>query len=296
MNIFFYADNHNVYGNHYQNMNITNKRKHTETSIEEINESYSKKQKSESLPSRAYIYCRTSKSNKMGVSLGYQEEVCRQYAKKNNISIVACICDDGISARNMKQQEGLLKIINDIKKGEYILFYKISRFSRSTDQALDVLEKLRNDIGAIAHSVYDNIAWDNMTTNRDKFTQILEKAHDFSVQLSEDMKNIKQYQRDRGYYIGNPPYGYNTQYIDGVRKLVINPDELLIIKEMFTEESKIINTNFSSVSNREKDFSLCKSITEKINEKYKNRRNKPFTVNNVKRIMLKWKESNFIKN
>src|SRR5271170_4957161 len=108
-----------------------------------------------SIGRRAYIYCRTSKRNSdREVSLYYQEKICLEFAKRHKINIIGVYRDNGISAKDMKKQFALNLICDRIKKGECVMFYDVSRFSRSMQQALECLENLRVKVGAYAHSVH----------------------------------------------------------------------------------------------------------------------------------------------
>lgn len=264
---------------------------------------------------RAYIYCRTSKrNNEREVSLHDQERVCMEFAKKNNISVIGVFRDNGTSAKNMEKQFALNHIAGIIKKGECLLFYDVTRFSRSMHQAIEKLEYLREEVGALAHSVHDRMTWNNIASNRHNFRQILSTSQLHSEIVSEKVMSSLEYKRERGDHVGYVPYGYRTEYIEGVKTLVKNETEFKVIQYIFekardirmeklllqkTNKKRKINDidqpdDQSQVTQKQvKVQDFCgndyKKITELVNMKYVNRRNKPFTVQYIKKLLLEWK-------
>ena len=250
---------------------------------------------------RAYIYCRTSKrNNEREVSLNDQERVCVEFAKKNNITIIGIFKDNGTSAKDMEKQFALNHILKIIKKGECLLFYDVTRFSRSMHQAIEKLEFLREEIGALAHSVHDRITWNNIASNRHNFRQILSTSQLHSEIVSEKVMSSLEYKRGRGDHVGHVPYGYKTEYVNGVKTLIKNEAEVEVIRYTFekAEEIRARKENCTQKTNKKRkilecDLEFCtgdyKLITELVNVKYTNRRNKPFTVQSVKKILIEWK-------
>jgi DNA invertase Pin-like site-specific DNA recombinase len=250
---------------------------------------------------RAYIYCRTSRRNsEREVSLYDQERICLDFANRNNVTVIGLFKDNGVSAKDMEKQYALNHIFKIIKKGECILFYDVTRFSRSMHQAIEKLEFLRENIGALAHSVHDRITWNNVASNRHNFRQMLSTSQLHSEIVSEKVMSSLEYKRDRGDHVGHVPYGYMTQYIDGVKTLVKNELEIKVIQYIFDKaneilvqkEQKVQRTNKKrKIHNSDYEFSAAdyKQITQCVNVKYTNRRDKPFTVQYVKNILNEWK-------
>jgi DNA invertase Pin-like site-specific DNA recombinase len=265
---------------------------------------------------RAYIYCRTSKRNCVNeVSLQDQERHCLNFAKRNNINIIGVFKDNGVSAKDMDNQFALNFIFDRIKRGECILFYDISRFSRSMIQALQQLEHLRLNVGAIAHSVNDGITWNNTATSRASFRQNLSNAQLHSEVISEKVKSSIEFRKGRGDHVGHVPYGYKTELIDGVRKLVENKDEIIVIKEIldlamdnfFDNLGDLdIGSSGKSKTVKRKDVRFkrkfksaihdttaqeCRNIATIINaEGEYTHRGKPFTWRLIRSILFNWND------
>ena len=261
---------------------------------------YNKLQQNNTITRKAYIYCRTSKrrNDYKEVSLDAQEEYCKQFAKQHNINIIGIIYDNGVSAKTMNNQFGLNHLSNKIKKGECILIYDVSRFSRSTTEALLRLEHLREHIGAIVHSCHDNVTWNNTSTNRATFRQLLSVAQLHSDTVSEKVKSAIAFKRGRGDHIGKVPYGSKVEYINGVKRLIKNDEEQNVIKEIINliDNIKINKLTLSvdnlTIENNNKyknklSIADYKKIAENINKKYRYRNGKLFTWNIVKNIFTK---------
>lgn len=269
---------------------------------------------------RAYIYCRTSKRNvDKEVSLQDQERYCLNYAKRNNINVIGVFKDNGVSAKEMTNQFALNFVCDRIRKGECILFYDISRFSRSMMQALEKLEYIRLKVGAIAHSVHDGITWNNVATSRASFRQNLSNSQLHSEVISEKVISSIEFRKERGDHIGYVPFGYKTQLISGVRKLVKNDNEMTVIKRIFDLAmdqffDKLSNLNLGSdekpkkKSNRapkktvamKRKFKTrihdttpkeCQDIAKIVNDEYTNRNDKPFTWRFIRSTLIKWKDN-----
>jgi len=220
-----------------------------------------------SLQKKAYIYCRTSRRNDgKEVSLYDQEKCCLQFAEKCNINIIGVYKDNGVSAKNMENQFALNFIIHNIKNGECILFYDVSRFSRSMNQAIEKLEYLRTKIGAIVHSVHDSITWNDIASNRHNFRQLLSTSQLYSEMVSEKVSSALQYRIDRGDHIGYVPYGFKTEIVKGVRILVRNNNEMDVIKKIFDLALDLFIDRFDDL-NINNDDKINKSKKKKIYKK-----------------------------
>ena len=284
---------------------------------------YQKNRLDSNLTRRAYIYCRTSRRNgDKEVSLFDQEKYCLEFAKKNNIDIIGVYRDNGVSAKDMKNQFCLNFICDRIKKGECIMFYDVSRFSRSMLQALERLEHLRKNVGAIAHACHDGLTWNNIATSRNSFRQNLSNSQLHSEVISEKVKSAIEFRRERGDHIGYVPYGYTTNIIGDSRQLVTNKDEQTVINLIIREsmgivadrfggmsmsttktsgkirkgrakKTKIDTTNATAIRRlREKMSEFTpgeyRAIANAVNAKHKNRQNKPFTWLSIKKILQRW--------
>lgn len=256
---------------------------------------YDKLQKDKTVQRRAYIYVRTSKRNdQKEVSLYDQEEACKKFAKQYNITIIGVYRDNGISAKNMDKQYALNFITDKIEKGEIIIVYDVSRFSRSMEQGLTRLNMLR-DKGAFVHSYNDNVTWNDKATSRATFRQLLSVSQLHSDTVSEKVKSAIAFKKNRGDYIGRTPYGKKIEYVNNIRTLVDNIEEQNVIKIINEHANNILinivtdnidNMDLSSSKKTKQNFTQkdYQTIANKINETHK-RRNKLFSWYIIKKIL-----------
>jgi DNA invertase Pin-like site-specific DNA recombinase len=253
-----------------------------------------------SLTRRAYIYCRTSKRNSdTEISIYDQEKKCLEFAKKNNINIIGLYRDNGVSAKDMDNQFALNHICDMIRKGECILFYDISRFSRSMIQALQRLEDLRLNVGAFAHSVHDGITWNNVATNRAAFRNVLSHSQLHSDIVSEKVLSSVEYRRERGDHVGYIPFGYMTKTVNGINKLIKNNDEIKIIRKIFAVAANVVMTENDvtessdqrlHTGNENKPSKTSKSSKSKKNSKHKKLSKKEKKISDNDRIDIMKKQ------
>lgn len=276
---------------------------------------HEKNRKDVDLPKRAYIYCRTSKRNSdREVSLVDQEEYCLKFAKELEINVIGVFRDNGISAKNMDNQRSLNYICNNIKKGECVLFYDVTRFSRDIVKAISCLEKLRLVKGALAHACHDGVTWNHIATSRNTFRLHLSNAQLHSEVISEKVKSSIAFRRERGDHIGPAPYGQQTEYVDKCRKLVVNKKEQKVIALITKEGDGMVAGKLSNLTIRKKGNTTPKDsgvkkgkgkgtgrgrpgskkhtltpveyrkIAATVNKTYKDRKNKPFTWQAIRKI------------
>jgi len=257
------------------------------------------------LPRKAYIYLRTSKRNGVNeVSLDDQERQCKNFASNNQINVVGIFKDNGVSARNMKNQFALKHIISLLKEGQMIICYDISRFSRNIMNGVNTLEFIRLHYKSLVHAVFENITWNDIASNRHNFRQILSTAQLHSDTISAKVKSAIEFKKLRGDFMGKAPYGYKKiTAIDGTKKLEQLKEEQDIINKIYDITIDIIADNINdyinmndendaiaSLSSRRKSltFHQYKMITDKINAIHKNRDGKNFSILFVKKLINKF--------
>lgn len=168
----------------------------------------------------AYLYLRTStpRTNDGQVSIEVQKNELMQYCRVNNVAIKGIYLDEGASARNMKNLEGLDIILNNIQPNDVLMVWDISRFSRNSLQALHLLEDLSKQNIQI-YFLKENISYDT-AMNKHYVRQALSTAQLYSDTISEKVKSAIQYKKSKGSHIGKTKYGYTINNVNGIRKLV----------------------------------------------------------------------------
>lgn len=230
-----------------------------------------------SLQAQAYIYCRVSTKEQSKYSNGHtslevQEEECRKYCESIGVKVISVV-KEIYSAKNMDMMKGLNYLIDIATRGQHIYVYDISRFSRNTHHALNILEILKNK-GVSLVSVSEKITYSD-PNSRNQFRLQLCSANHVSEICSEKVKASVRFRRARGDYIGRAPFGFKTEVDEktNIRILVQDPEEMKIISCI----DKLYKT---------KSVSLIKDILIKKDYTFRNRTP---TVISVLRIVNKLK-------
>lgn len=110
---------------------------------------------------KAIIYCRVSTKEQQN-SLIAQEKICRDWASKNNYSIIKVFVEYGKSANTTKRTE-LTKMTDFCSKNkgkiDAVITYKIDRLSRNTDEYFSlkaIFSKLEISICSVMETIEGN--------------------------------------------------------------------------------------------------------------------------------------------
>ena len=179
---------------------------------------------------RAALYPRVSTEEQVlhGFSLDTQEKALIEYAKEKGYKIVGIYRDEGFSARKpVLKRKVMQELLKDVEAGkiDIILFTKLDRWFRSVGEyhkVQAVLDKHR--------VVWRTILEDYQTETADgrlKVNIMLSVAENEADRTSERIKFVFKGKLQRGEYCYGgalTPFGYKAEIIDGVRRLVKDPD------------------------------------------------------------------------
>lgn len=192
-----------------------------------------------------YIRVSTEEQALHGYSLEAQEDALKEYAQANNMKIISIYRDEGFSARKpVMKRPAMIELLQDVEAGniDLILFTKLDRWFRSVRDYHQVQAVLdRNKVA------WKSILEDYQTTTADgrlKVNIMLSVAENEADRTSERIKFVFNNKIKNGEYCyggWSIPYGYETQRIDGVRKLVKDPDVEPILNAFFEKLLKYRN-------------------------------------------------------
>jgi DNA invertase Pin-like site-specific DNA recombinase len=179
-----------------------------------------------------YIYCRQSKGNKNvsdSLSLEHQEMMCKKYCDENRLHVTG-IYKEIVSARfmDLNKLKELNKLLDIIGPNDTIIIYDVSRFSRCTRKALEIVEDHIIAKGCKIFSVTEKIGYTN-AQEKHIFRDLLSQAELFSDSKSEKTKEIFAYLKSLGSAIGKAPYGMRNIKEGKIIKRVNNAEENKII-------------------------------------------------------------------
>lgn len=181
----------------------------------------------------------TRKSTEEGLdqtynSLDAQRDACENYIasqKSEGWTVLRERYDDGGYSGGNMDRPALQRLLDDVKQGavDIIVVYKIDRLSRSLSdfaKLVDIFDANQVTFVSVTQSF-------NTTTSMGRLTlNILLSFAQFERELSgERVRDKIAASRQRGIWMGGvPPYGYDV--VD--RRLVQNPAEAALVKEVFT--------------------------------------------------------------
>ena len=96
---------------------------------------------------RAIIYLRVSTEKQVfeGSSLAAQEAKARAWASANDIADIIIFHDDGLSGGSTDNRVGLASALAEVKRGDVLVCYSLSRLSRSTRDTINIAEQLEKN-------------------------------------------------------------------------------------------------------------------------------------------------------
>lgn len=189
---------------------------------------------------RCAVYIRVSTTEQMmhGKSLEAQKEFLIDYAKQHDMLVVGIYADEGKTARKeLKKRKAIKNLLDDVQQNkiDIILFWRIDRWFRNLSdfyKVQDVLDK---------HSVRWISASEpgiNMETRdgRLQLNVVLSIGQNEVDTTSERIKFVNEASIRQGKVIfgnANMPRGYMVGVVDGVKRMVKNPEEEDMVKAFY---------------------------------------------------------------
>lgn len=192
------------------------------------------------------IYVRVSSLEQVeGTSLESQERLCREYAEREKINVVAVFVEKGESAKTANRTE-FLKAVNfcaDKKnKVSSFIVYKIDRFSRNqTDYAIvkQRLKKYGTEIESVSEKIDDTPSGKLMEVILSGFAEF-----DNNIRTERSINGMKE-RIKQGIWVWQAPLGYER--LQKGANLTPDPKFAPFIRLAFEEYAKGVHT-FSSLA------------------------------------------------
>lgn len=180
---------------------------------------------------RAVIYARYSSDNQREESIDGQIRECLEYAKYNEIEVVANYIDKALSAKT-DNRPNFQKMIKDSFKGSFdiVLVWKLDRFSRNRFDSAHYKNILKKN-GVKVVSAKETIAQDASGILLESMLEGY--AEYYSAELAEKVKRGMTENALKGLWNGGQvPFGY---VINKERKLEIDTPNAPIVQEIFNK-------------------------------------------------------------
>lgn len=180
----------------------------------------------------AVNYLRYSSDSQTEQSIEGQMHVCQEYAKRNDILIVATYIDRAMTGTNDNRPD-FQRMIKDSAKREwdYVLVYKFDRFSRNKYETA-IHKKTLRDNGVKVLSATECIP---NSPEAIIFESMLEGyAEYYCAELSQKVRRGMNESRHKGNFTGGfLLYGYKTEN----KKIIIDEEQSNIIRFIFEQYS-----------------------------------------------------------
>lgn len=223
------------------------------------------------------VYARYSSEKQTEQSIEGQLRVCHEYAERNNLNIIKEYIDRAMTGTNDNRPE-FQKMIEDSSKKqfEYVLVYKLDRFSRSKyDNAIYKHKLQLNGVRVISatEAISNTPEGALMEGLLEMFAEL------YSKDLSQKVKRgIRESILKEQYIGGNILYGYKVKD----KKIYIDEEKAPAVKFIFEQYA-------NGVGKQE--------IIDKLNlQGYKTNKNKKFTLSSLNRCLSNKKYIGYFKN
>ena len=189
------------------------------------------KLRSRAQPARAALYARFSSDNQRNESIDAQERAIREFARNNNIILVASYIDRAKSAMtdDRPQFQQMIKEAAE-HKFDIVLVHKLDRFARNRNDSIINRSKLKRN-GVSLLSVTEPL--DDEKPESIILEAVLEAmAEYYSKNLAREVrKGLNENALKATHTGGRPPLGYDVD--NATRKLIINPQEAEAVRIIF---------------------------------------------------------------
>ncbi|MBS7401468.1 MAG: recombinase family protein [Eubacteriales bacterium] len=213
----------------------------------------------------AVVYARYSSDNQTEQSIEGQLRVCEQYAKNNDILILDTYIDRAMTGTNDNRPD-FQRMIKDSSNHEwqYILVYKIDRFSRNKYETAKY-KKILKDNGVKLLSAMKNIP---DTPEGIILESLLEgMAEYYSAELSQKVKRGMNETRLKGNFTGGHLlYGYKVEN----HKIIIDEEQAEVVRYIYKQYALGV---------------YVKDIIQHLTQNHIYNRDKPFAQNTIYNIL-----------
>ena len=178
----------------------------------------------------AVEYLRYSSERQTEQSIEGQKRVCDEYAERNGITVVHTYIYRATTGTNDNREDFQRMLKDSDKKAwDYVLIYKLDRFSRNKYE-MAIHRKHLKDNGIKLISVMENIP---DSPEGILLESLLEGMNQYySEELSQKTKRGMNETRLKGNYIGGL---LNYGYMLNDNKIVVNEEEAAILKQIFMD-------------------------------------------------------------
>lgn len=201
---------------------------------------------------RAVLYARYSSDNQTEASIDAQCRIIKDYAEKNNITIVSEYIDRAKTGTKLVGRDNMNQMIADSKSGffDVVLVHKVDRFARNLRDTLNLEYELKlNNVKLISTDThFDDTPEGHLASNVNAAV-----SQFYSENLStEVIKGFKESAYKGVHTGGIAPLGYDVDKVTG--KLFIIEEEAQAVRMIFELHNKGVSLTQISKALNERGF------------------------------------------
>lgn len=194
------------------------------------------------------------------VGMNTQNNTLLKYALDNGLVVKRTVREVHSAYGPGGELKGLLELVDAASKGDCILVYTVSRFSRNVARALELLKKAHAK-GAWVYAVSDAVS-----SHEEKFVHLLSDAQKSSELLSKNVRDARaRIIQNGGYPNSVAPFGSEVyRDANGIRRLRPSESEQKVIDEIVKlrvgrheRELLVLINEKPELSNRGKKWTLA---------------------------------------
>jgi len=181
-----------------------------------------------------YIRVSTTEQAEFGYSLKAQEEICLDYAKRNDYKVLRVFIEKGESAKttNRTELKNMLNYIRENKnKIDALIIYKMDRLSRDIYDSLTIrlmLKKLNIELKSVTEP-FDDSPFGTFTATL--FSSIAQLDND--IRSERTVLGMKQAVKE-GRWVWQAPFGYTFKF-DAQKSYIIPTKDADTVKKIFKD-------------------------------------------------------------
>ncbi len=220
---------------------------------------------------KAVLLCRVSskEQEESGYSLEAQEKLGKEYATKNDITILE-IFSISESASGRKQRQIYNQMMDYVAKNDVqtIICEKVDRLTRNGRDAVIVNDWMDGDENRTVHFIKENLVMNKNSKSHEKFMLNVKVsvAQFFTDNLSEEVRKGQGEKLAQGWYPGQAKLGYKTIESNDHKIPVPDDEQGLLVKkalELFATGEysiqKLANTMYEEGLRSKKGFKVVSS-------------------------------------
>lgn len=241
---------------------------------------------------RAYTRVSTTMQKEEGISLDTQLTRIKEYCTYKKLDEPILYTDEGLSAKNM-ERPALQRLLNDIQEGDIIICLDLSRLSRNTSDAINILNIIKNKKSKLIilnpDIDFSSAVGEMMFTIISSFAQYERKLT--SERVSANMLNLSKQNLLRP----KPPFGW--KFIGKDKDMIKDEKEQDIIKKIkelyndgwnYSNITNVLNTDYpdiqkfyaQTIKNILSDCGYIKTKRKIIENKFLKSRKKNLNIEN----------------